>query len=62
MNVGYATTDTMDLRCPLCSADIYVNKYGTDFYCVNSECDLSEISPVLLAKRLESILFRIAKR
>jgi hypothetical protein len=62
MNVGCATTDTMDLRCPLCGADIYVYRYGADFRCVNSECDLYEMSPTVLVKKMEDILFRIAKR
>lgn len=63
MNTGY-TNKTMienglnDLCCPICGSDIYVNKYGSDFACISSECKLYH-GALGFMKELESVLSRL---
>ena len=45
MNKGYSCTmekNPVEEICPLCGSDIYINKYGTDYCCLNKECVLNK--------------------
>jgi len=44
MNRGYMNHTTMqeeNVNCPICGSDIYMNKYGNDFRCLNEKCALN---------------------
>jgi hypothetical protein len=42
MNMGYSTNKhNINVSCPVCGSDIYGNKYGTDFHCMNDKCFLN---------------------
>lgn len=62
MNVGYLNCSgesalklNQEATCPLCGSDIYMNKYGTDYKCMNASCDLS-IKASELVKRIWGVL------
>lgn len=58
MNVGYGNLNEpnpVEEVCPICKSNIYVNKYGTDYLCVNKECALNRKASVLV-KEIELIL------
>lgn len=41
MNLGYMNHNELgmeDVNCPLCGSNIYMNKYGSDFRCMNENC------------------------
>jgi NAD-dependent DNA ligase len=49
MNVGYMNAGmNFDSNCPLCGDDVYVNKYGTDYKCMNEECVLNRKASVVI--------------
>lgn len=62
MNVGYMNMNTKDrdneLCCPLCQSDIYVNKYGTDYRCVNDECVLN-MNTNEVVRMIENVLWEV---
>jgi len=62
MNIGYANgnIDTWNVIFPLCSSNIYVNKYGTDYSCVNKECVLSNKASVVV-KIIQGVLSEFSK-
>ena len=45
MNVGYVNCKDLNNPinnkvCPICNKDIYINKYGSDFACIDINCAL----------------------
>ena len=58
MNVGYMNAGmNQDVNCPLCGSNVYVNKYGSDYRCVNEECPLHLKASVVVMK-IHSVLSR----
>jgi len=59
MNVGYSNTNNSSIEvevcCPLCGADIYINKHGTDYKCMNRECVLFEYIASELVVKINSV-------
>jgi len=49
MNVGYMNSGMeQDVSCPICGSNVYINKYGSDYRCVNTECALNRKASVLM--------------
>lgn len=58
MNVGYQNVGmNIDVNCPLCGRNVYINKYGSDYLCVNEECKLNRKASVVIAE-IQSVLDR----
>ena len=58
MNVGYMNAGmNQDVNCPLCGSNVYVNKYGSDYRCVNEECPLHRKASVVVME-IRSVLSR----
>jgi hypothetical protein len=58
MNVGYGAINQANESCKLCGADIYINKLGTDYKCMNPECILNEHHALELIKLVSSVLIK----
>ena len=58
MNVGYMNAGmSQDVNCPLCGSNVYINKYGSDYLCVNEECPLHRKASVVV-REIHSVLSR----
>lgn len=58
MNRGYAnsmSSNPVDEVCCLCGSDIYINKYGTDYCCMNKDCKLNKGSMKLI-KEIDKVM------
>lgn len=63
MNVGYGKNNHFlfkpeedNLVCPVCNSDIYGSKYGHDFYCVNKECVLHDLTASKFIGKMQHIM------
>lgn len=64
MNVGYGNLNEqnpVDEICPICKSDIYINKWGTDYLCMNKECVLNRKASVVV-KEIELIMEHYRKK
>lgn len=58
MNVGYMNAGISDdANCPLCGGNVYINKYGSDYICMNEGCKLHRKASVVI-NEINSVLSR----
>lgn len=58
MNVGYMNAGmSNDVNCPLCGSNVYINKYGSDYICMNEEFPLHRKASIII-KEIQSVLSR----
>ena len=61
MNVGYShSVYEVDVSCPICGSDVYINKDGNDFRCINKEC-AANINARELIWRIEDFIEKYQK-
>lgn len=58
MNVGYMNAGiSQDVNCPLCGSNVYINKYGSDYICMNENCKLHRKASKVIME-IQSVLSR----
>ena len=61
MNVGYMNVGmSNDVSCPICGSNVYINKYGSDYRCMNTDCFLNKKASESI-KEIQSVLNREAE-
>ena len=57
MNVGYGNVNhNNNVICPICGDHVYMNKYLTDYCCINKDCFLNKKASVAI-NEIKNVLF-----